>query len=255
MRVLSPSPMQSPPAMVVAEGLAATGRRHVPRKCACPSEDSLKNHSFPIETGAAPISLPKPPTVNSAGAILNALPVVAVSLVHRRFALVCLNAKLTPICASMRCLHRRSTRTGQIASVCEALDEVARWSAPSTLVIEQPCHGARSIDLARSGVIDWAEDHRLRVVSLSRPEACREVCGSVSLHDAAAHIAHRYERLAEEFVDAEGNFRPMIKDWNAMRSLVVAHVLAHAFAARSVVKAFGRIPPHPFPRTYDPRSS
>ncbi len=98
----------------------------------------------------------------------------------------------------------------------------------------------------------WADSRGIRVAQFTLARACTEVCGESRLAVATKRIVSRYPALAERLLDARGNVLRDTERWRHVRPLVVAFVLAHAFAAHSVINAFGGlIPPHPQPRKYD----
>ncbi len=183
---------------------------------------------------------------------MSALPVVAISSCKRRFGLVCLSPRLTVIRAKLRCLHRCTTRTSQIVAIRHAIEDIVEITDTQTLVVEDEVDARRALRLGKCSIIPWVEEAGLKVVHMSCARACYEICGESDLRIAAVNIATRYAHLASEVLDERGKFCPRSERWRLRRPLVTAFVLAHAFASRSVIKAFGGlIPPHPQSRNYD----
>ncbi len=244
---------QSPSCTILdAEGLAARERLRRSAHCTGFSDESDLTIPRSSVASAGRISPTGSNLVKPNAAVLSALPVVAISASQRRFGLVCLSPRLTAIRAELRCLHRYAARSGRIAVIRDALDNIVGSSDAPTLIIEDEGHVPRALHLSRSSIVPWAEENGLRVVRMSRASACHEICGQADLRTAAMHIAKRYARLASEVLDAHGKVCPCSERWQMRQPLVTAFVLAHAYAARTVINAFGGlIPPHPTSNNYD----
>lgn len=198
--------------------------------------------------GAGGISPVPPNLVKPCAAVLSALPVIALSASKRRFALVCLSARLNACRAEQHCLHRYTTKVAQLSAIRQSLEEIIVATDAPTLVIEADVDSRRSLQIAKSSIVRWAEEHGLAIVRISRAYACREICEEPDVRVAAARIASRYPRLAREVFDSHGAVRTSAEHWQVRQPIIAAFLLAHAFACRSVVNAFGGlIPPHPKP--------
>ena len=183
---------------------------------------------------------------------MSALPVVAISSCKRRFGLVCLSPRLTVIRAKLSCLHRCTTRPSQIVVIRHAIEDIVEISDAQTLVIEDEVDARRALRLSKCSIIPWVEEAGLKVVRMSCARACHEICGESDLRIAVMSIATRYAHLASEVLDGRGKLCPRSERWQMRQPLVTAFVLAHAYAARTVINAFGGlIPPHPQSRKYE----
>ena len=233
-----------------AEGLAAQRRLRRPARCTRFSERSVTVSRSSV-AGAGGISPTSPNLVKPNAAVLSALPVVAISASKRRFGLVCLSPRLTVIRAELHCLHRHATRAARIAVIRRVLEDVIESTDAPTLVIEDEVDARRALRLSKSSIVDWAEEHALRSVRLSCAHACHEICGNSDLRMAATSIATRYTRLKNEVLDEHGKIRSCAEHWQMRRPIITAFVLAHSYAARSIISAFGGlIPPHPNSNNY-----
>ncbi len=130
------------------------------------------------------------------------------------------------------------------------LEDVITATDAQTLVLEADDFRHSSPELLRR-VAEWTEARGIRLVRWSRKGACTEVCGQPVLVDAVRQIVSRYPILRERLLGQKGEMRRDPERWRHLRPLLVAFVLAHGFAARSVIKTFGSIPPHPQPPPYD----
>jgi len=202
--------------------------------------------------GAGGISPSEPNLVKPCVAVLSALPVVAISTSWRRLGLVTLSPRLSVIRAELRCLHRHASRAKRMALIRHVLDGVINATDARTLLIEDEGASPRTVHLARSSIVAWAEERGVSVVRMSCARACHTICGTPELRAAAEGIASRYSRLASEVLFEDGSIRCGTERWKVRTPLITAFVLAHAFASHSVVNAFGGlIPPHPSSRKYD----
>jgi hypothetical protein len=202
--------------------------------------------------GAGGISPTGSHIVKPNAAVLSDLPAVAFSASLRGFGIACLSPKLTTIRAVHGTPRRETSDQDKRRTIFDALADVFRDTAAPTLVLEADCRTmSRPVSIGPD-VIRWADNRGIRVARLTLAQACTEVCGESQLARAAQRIVSRYPALAERLLDSRGNLLRDMERWRHLRPLVVAFVLAHAFAARSVINAFGGlIPPHPQSGKYD----
>jgi hypothetical protein len=130
--------------------------------------------------------------------------VVALAASSRKFGLVCLNARLAPVRVRLHDMRKRKTAQAKIATMINALDEVADNLAPETLVLERDPRQHRRLDPGRSRVVEWAEQRGLKVRYLSAAEACARVSGTASTFAAAERLAGCYAALAKLVLDGSG---------------------------------------------------
>lgn len=137
-------------------------------------------------------------------------------------------------------------------AIRKALEPLLEATASPTIILEDVRGLGRSLSLGTSALVSWLESLGLRVIHLSCAHACHEICGSTDLRAAAARIAARYARLEKEILNDRGELCLTYDRWQLRQPLIAAFVLAHAFAAKTVVDAFGgQAPPPSTP--YDPR--
>jgi hypothetical protein len=196
--------------------------------------------------GAGGISPTGSPFVKPNAAVLSDLPVVAFSASLRGFGITCLSPKLTTIRAMLGTPRRSTSDSDKKRTIFDALTGVFNDTAAQTIVLEADSRTLSRPVSILNDINDWADDRGIRVVHFTLAYACTEVCGESQLTAAALHIAFRYPALLERLLNAREVLVRDAERWRHLRPLVVAFVLAHAFAARSVINAFGGlIPPHP----------
>lgn len=163
---------------------------------------------------------------------------------RRGYAIVCLSPRLTATRAILHTPRRATPDTDKLRSMLAELESVIEATDAQTIVVDvgrSDDHSATLLD----GVVPWTETRGLRVVRWNSRHACSEVCGSPTLLDAVRRIVSRYRALREGLIGPGGELRSNYEHWRHLRPLLIAFVLAHGFAARSVITTFGSIPPHP----------
>ncbi len=146
--------------------------------------------------------------------------------------------------------RRKTSDKDKARAIFGALTDVFKSTAAPTLVLETDKDSSSRLESIEQKIADWADGRGIRVVHFTLAQACTEVSGEPRLAVTTQRIASRYPALAERLLNTNGNLTRDAERWRHLRPLVVAFVLAHAFAARSVIDAFGGlIPPHP--RNYD----
>ncbi len=189
--------------------------------------------------------------------MLTNLPVVALAASSRKFALVCLSAKLVPLRVRFADIRKRRSVESKVAAMVAELDEVAANVAPETLILERDPRQRRLVVPGRSRVVEWAQDRGLRLKFEAAADACARVAGATNTFAAAERLSACYPPLAELVLNESGRLHRDHDRWRELRPLVNAFALAHAFAADAVQHAFGDRGPSTrrTPSTYDPRDS